>query len=116
VPQQFITLAHLPLLPNGKIDRNTLLSTPEIRDALDPTEQPRPHPSTPEEITIAGIWSALLGPVVIGTQDNFFDLGGHSLLAMHAAMAIEKSLGTKIDPRRLIFENLAQLAQGCGSP
>jgi amino acid adenylation domain-containing protein len=116
VPQQFITLAHLPLLPNGKIDRNTLLSTPEIRDALDPTEQPRLQPGTPEEITIAGIWSALLGPVVIGTQDNFFDLGGHSLLAMHAAMAIEKSLGTKIDPRRLIFENLAQLAQGCGSP
>jgi acyl carrier protein len=112
VPQQFITLPHLPLLQNGKIDRNTLLATPEILHALDPTESPRPLPSTPEEIAIASIWNALLGPAAISTQDNFFDLGGHSLLAMRAAIAIEKTLGTKVDPRRLIFESLGQLAQG----
>jgi acyl carrier protein len=66
---------------------------------------------TPQEQAISEIWGTLLNTQGIGPADNFFDIGGHSLLAMRAIIAIEKRLGLRIHPRRLIFENLGQLAR-----
>jgi acyl carrier protein len=67
-------------------------------------------PETPNERMIAGIWSELLGAQDIYCADNFFDLGGHSLLAMRAVKAIRDASGLKIEPTRLIYESLRQLA------
>ena len=51
-----------------------------------------------------------LGVDEIHRDDNFFDLGGHSLLAARAVAMIERDLGLRVAPRRLIFESLQQIA------
>lgn len=68
--------------------------------------------SADAESRLAHIWATLLGipPEQISAMDNFFDLGGSSLLAMRAVSEAEKSLGLKIDPARMVYENLGQLS------
>jgi acyl carrier protein len=112
LPQSFMQLERLPRLPNGKVDRSQL--PPPDFNANAPVVSMAPariDALTSEEQAISEIWGALLGTQDIGPADNFFDLGGHSLLAMRAIVAIEKRLGVRIHPRRLIFENLGQLAR-----
>lgn len=108
VPQHLVVLRAMPLLPNGKVDRNGLPATvvdPSLTEGV--AHQP---PSTEEERVIAEIWSELLGVEIVGRSDNFFELGGHSLLAMRAVNATKQRLGLEIAPRRLVFETLRQLA------
>ncbi|WP_260306470.1 non-ribosomal peptide synthetase [Variovorax sp. Sphag1AA] len=108
VPQHLVVLRAMPLLPNGKVDRNALPApVVDASRAEGGTHQP---PSTEEERVIAEIWSELLGVEVVGRTDNFFELGGHSLLAMRAVNATKQRLGLEIAPRRLVFETLRQLA------
>jgi len=47
----------------------------------------------------------------IGRFDNFFDLGGHSLLAVKVANDVERETGVRLELRRLVVENLAQVAR-----
>ncbi len=76
IPSDFVRVESIPLTPNGKIDRNTLLKTKGTR------LKQGGHfvaPSTEMEIAIAGIWKEALKVDAVGTGDNFFDLGGNSL-------------------------------------
>ncbi|WEF35134.1 non-ribosomal peptide synthetase [Pseudoduganella chitinolytica] len=78
IPAAYVTLAALPLGPNGKLDRKAL-------PALDGTAFERRAFEAPVgevEQTLASIWSELLGIERIGRHDHFFELGGHSLLAI----------------------------------
>jgi acyl carrier protein len=112
LPQYVVPLERLPRLPNGKVDRSQL--PPPDFSAIASTASLVPAPiaaMTPQEQAISEIWGTLLNTQGIGPADNFFDIGGHSLLAMRAIIAIEKRLGLRIHPRRLIFENLGQLAR-----
>ncbi|MGJ7544984.1 amino acid adenylation domain-containing protein [Variovorax sp. LT1R16] len=109
LPQQLVWLEALPLLPNGKIDRNALPAPQaevrqkaKVRSAL---------PTTPSERAIAAIWCELLGIDAVALDDNFFDLGGHSLLAMRAVVAIRERLGWQVQPPRMVYETLGQLAR-----
>src|SRR6185437_1437381 len=77
LPAAFVTLPALPLTPNGKVDRRAL-PAPEGASS---DERAYVAPGTPSEITLAAIWTDLLGADPIGVEDNFFELGGHSLLA-----------------------------------
>ncbi|MFZ2649905.1 MAG: amino acid adenylation domain-containing protein [Burkholderiaceae bacterium] len=107
LPQHFIHIDAIPLLPNGKLDRAKLPKPGET------PEETRSSPAALEtalEHGIAQVWRRLLNIDGVGRADNFFDLGGHSLLAMRAVSEIEQSLGLNLSPRRLIFETLAQLA------
>jgi len=116
VPQHLVVLESLPLLPNGKVDRNALPApAAEAARAHGGMHQP---PATEEEKVIAEIWSKLLGVEAIERGDNFFELGGHSLLAMRAVNATEQRLGLQIAPRRLVFETLRQVAnpENAGKP
>ncbi|MCW7537502.1 amino acid adenylation domain-containing protein [Aquabacterium sp. A7-Y] len=107
LPQHYVRLDALPLLPNGKVDRKALPPPPESEAApLHTFAAPR----TEREIALAEIWERLLGIRQVGVTDNFFDLGGHSLLAMRAVTEAEKVLHTRINVRRFIFETLGQLA------
>jgi acyl carrier protein len=109
LPQHVVVLAALPLLPNGKIDRNAL---PAPHVDLRPTHRAsRAAPSTPAEHAIAGVWCELLGIHTVDLRDNFFDLGGHSLLAMRAVMTIRERFGWDIQPPRFVYETLGQLAR-----
>ncbi len=108
LPQHYLAIDAVPLLPNGKVAMQAL---PGIDGAADDGRRSAfAAPGTPAEITIADIWQKLLGVERVGLADNFFDLGGHSLLAMRAVVEIEKRLGLRLGVRRLIFETLAQIA------
>jgi len=105
VPQHFVELSELPLLPNGKIDRHAL---PAPQQIASPAEE---HTATDgAERVLIDIWKELLGVEQVSPSDTFLDLGGHSLLAMRAIVEIERRLGVRIELRRLIFESLQQIA------
>jgi amino acid adenylation domain-containing protein len=78
VPSAFVRLDALPLIPNGKVDRQALpapnQSRPELSTAFVASR-------TTVEAVLAGIWAEVLGVRPVGIHDNFFELGGHSLLA-----------------------------------
>ncbi|HUD31661.1 MAG TPA: amino acid adenylation domain-containing protein [Variovorax sp.] len=125
LPQHVVRLEALPLLPNGKIDRNALpapqparaSSTADNGVAALAATGPATHapgrgvPTRPAEVAIAAIWRRLLDVEDVDLRDNFFDLGGHSLLAMRAVVAIREELGWHVDPPRLVFETLEQIAR-----
>ena len=111
VPQHFVHIDSVPLLPNGKLDRSKL---PKPGEAVEELRSAPTSLDTELERGIAAVWQRLLGIESVGPADNFFDLGGHSLLAMRAVSEIGQSLGLNISPRRLIFETLAQLAAAPG--
>lgn len=101
IPAAFVTLASLPLLPNGKLDRRALPPVPD-RPA-EPAGRSFAPPRDRLEHQLAAIWEDVLGSRPIGLQDNFFDLGGHSLLAVRLFARIERSMGRKL-PVRALFE------------
>jgi thioesterase domain-containing protein/acyl carrier protein len=77
IPAAIVPLDHLPLLVNGKIDRNSL----PIPNYVSTTQSPK-LPTTETEQTVAAVWREVLGIEEVGPDSNFFDLGGHSLLAV----------------------------------
>ena len=115
LPQHVVWLKALPLLPNGKIDRNAL-PAPQVESRSGSgggggTKVQRMEPTMAAEHAIAAVWRELLGVEEIDLRDNFFDLGGHSLLAMRAVVAIREKLGWEIAPPRLVYETLGQIAR-----
>ncbi|MCE5233133.1 MAG: phosphopantetheine-binding protein, partial [Xanthomonadaceae bacterium] len=109
VPQHFVVLDALPLLPNGKLDRKALPAPADLaREPAHGRDFVAPH--TENERHLAALWSELLGVPRVGAHDNFFDLGGHSMLAMQAIARMEQQTGRRINPRQYIFETLAQVA------
>jgi amino acid adenylation domain-containing protein len=112
IPQHFVPITAVPLLPNGKIDRKAL-PVPSAEPEAAPAGGAMP--STPAEVAIAAIWQQLLGVPSVRRTDNFFELGGHSLLAMRAIAEIENRLHVRVSPRQFVFETLAQMAAGISS-
>ncbi|MFC0679116.1 amino acid adenylation domain-containing protein [Lysobacter korlensis] len=109
VPQHFVVLAALPLLPNGKLDRNAL-PRPVAEPASAKAQPGSPQlPADPRVRYLAGIWSELLG-VEPGADDNFFDLGGHSMLAVQMVNRVSRETGVSFKLIRLGAETLGQLA------
>ncbi|MDH5538703.1 MAG: amino acid adenylation domain-containing protein, partial [Rhizobacter sp.] len=114
VPQHFVGLPALPLLPNGKIDRKALPAPAELVEEGAALAQDLPQ--TPAEQAVALIWQELLDVPHVARTDNFFDLGGHSLLAMRALHLLHERAGIVLELRRLVFENLAQVAATPAQP
>jgi surfactin family lipopeptide synthetase A len=93
VPEVFVTLEHLPQLPNGKIDRQSLpfpgIQRPDLGYPVVP-------PTTPEEKMMVCVWEEILGLEGIGMEDNFFDLGGNSLKANAIVLELNVRAGVAI--------------------
>jgi amino acid adenylation domain-containing protein len=89
IPQHYVTLESLPLLPNGKVNRREL-STRRIAGGSRPASRP---PGTPLERRIAGIWMSVLALEQLGADDDFSDLGGQSLFAAQIAARIQRETG-----------------------
>ncbi|RPH65347.1 MAG: amino acid adenylation domain-containing protein, partial [Burkholderiales bacterium] len=108
VPAAIVTLASLPHLASGKIDRHAL---PE--PATDPAEAARARVAarTPTEETLVAIWTEVLGRERVGIHHDFFELGGHSLMATQAMARTRRALGLDL-PLRMLFEapTVAELA------
>lgn len=67
----------------------------------DADRAPNP-PATPRQASIAAIWSALLGDVEVGADDDFFELGGHSLTALRAVCRMQRELGADVTLRQFV--------------
>ena len=91
VPAFCVPLAAMPLMPNGKIDRQAL-PAPSPRNESDSGHKA----ATEIESALALIWQDALGLESIGIQDDFFELGGHSLLLIQVAARIRDILAVEI--------------------
>ena len=98
VPSSFVFLNSIPLTPNGKVDRNRLVTLK--KEDHEENRVPVP-PRTPLEETLVRIWCQVLGKEKIGILDNFFDLGGNSLLAIQLVCHLSRSLSIDISIRQL---------------
>nr|WP_223194784.1 non-ribosomal peptide synthase/polyketide synthase [Pseudomonas sp. PSB18] len=98
LPSAFVQLASLPLTGNGKVDRLRLPApTPESF-----AQTPYSAPQGELEVSLAAIWSELLGVEPIGREDDFFALGGHSLLALRLLAQVRHRLGLEV-PLSAVF-------------
>jgi tyrocidine synthetase-3 len=87
---QVIILDSLPLMPNGKVDRERL---PEPR--LE-SEEDYTAPRDEREEKLAEIWAEVLNIKRVGIDDNFFECGGHSLKATTLVSRIHKIFNIKV--------------------
>ena len=112
VPSIFAALPRLPRTPNGKLDRAAL---PAAGPGAAAAASGRVEPRTPDEKTIARIWTEVLRVPTVGGEDNFFALGGDSILALQVA-ARSRDAGLAVTPR-LLFEypTVTALAAAAGS-
>jgi amino acid adenylation domain-containing protein len=107
-PQYLVVMESLPILPNGKIDRQRLPRP--IEQATQKTATVPGSYSSEAEKLLASIWCELLHVDQIEPLDNFFDLGGHSLLAVQAIAIMEKKTGRQISARHYVLGTFAQIA------
>ncbi|GET38522.1 non-ribosomal peptide synthetase [Microseira wollei] len=91
VPNAFVLMEKLPVLPNGKLDRNSL-PAPNISTESRNFVAPR----NPKEQLIANIWAEVLGLEKVGIHDNFLELGGHSLLASLVISRLREALAVEL--------------------
>ncbi|WDF57315.1 non-ribosomal peptide synthetase [Mucilaginibacter sp. KACC 22063] len=91
VPDMFVEMTHMPLTPNGKLDKQSLpepdFNTLNSQFIL---------PTTELEAGICRIWQEVLGAERVGIQDDFFRIGGNSILAIQAAHRMSKLLGYEL--------------------
>ncbi|MDA8369809.1 MAG: amino acid adenylation domain-containing protein [Nocardiopsaceae bacterium] len=109
VPAAVVPLAHLPTLPNGKVDR-AALPAPDFA-ALSTGRPAR----TPVEHLLCDLFSEVLGVPDVGIDDDFFALGGHSLLVTRLVTRIRAVLGRDV-ALRAVFDapTVAALARRLG--
>ncbi|MEO8209649.1 MAG: amino acid adenylation domain-containing protein, partial [bacterium] len=106
IPTAFISLEKMPLLPNGKIDRNSL-PAPETSKS---GEETFVAPRIPAEEILAEIWKEILGFEKVGIHDNFFELGGDSIMSIQIISRANQS-GIKITPKQIFqFQTIAELS------
>src|SRR5262249_50678419 len=119
VPDTIRTIAAIPRLPNGKIDR-LWLSVEAQRPTAPARETERPR--TPVEARIAAILEESRGHDRIGLDDNFFALGGTSLLGMRYLARINDVCNVRLGAAALLraptVAAMAQLVadQSAGAP
>jgi amino acid adenylation domain-containing protein len=100
LPNAFVTVDSIPMLPNGKVDRRALPSPDDL-----PTGSPGyAEPTNETERTVGAIWAETLGIERVGVDDSFFDLGGHSLLGTQVISRSREAFGLDI-PITLLFES-----------
>ncbi|WP_342648415.1 amino acid adenylation domain-containing protein [Mucilaginibacter sp. CSA2-8R] len=100
VPSDIIIITSFPLTPNGKTDRNALISkNPLYSEAHNVTAEPQ---NSTEDMLVT-LWNKLLHINTIGLHDDFFEKGGHSLLAAQMVAEVEKTTGTHV-PLAMLFK------------
>ncbi len=99
VPQHFVPLKAIPLLPNGKVDRKAL----PVPQAATTGASARVAARTEHERVVLETMEKVLKLPGLGVHDDFFALGGHSLLAARLATLLSKKFDVPV-PMRVLFE------------
>ena len=100
VPATIIQVDEFPLLPNGKVDKVSLLQVkPKEKQRVTIVEQP----SSELEKKMTNIWKEVLDLPAVGLHENFFDIGGDSILSIQV-ISKAKAANLKLSPNQL-FEN-----------
>lgn len=99
VPAAFRILETLPLLPNGKVDRQVLRSM----EVSDREETAFVSPREMGEEMLASLWREVLGVPALSVHDNFFQLGGDSLIATQLISRVRKLFQVEL-PVRIVFD------------
>lgn len=99
IPEKFIFISDVPLMPNGKIDRLGLLSSVDESTIL--CEEPEEG----IEQNIAKYWQELLTlDKSIGRNNNFFSLGGNSINATIMLSKIGEIYNVNIEINKFFSE------------
>ena len=98
VPQHFVVLDALPLLPNGKTDRKAL-PAPMAHSAVNDAERIAPRNDT--ERRVAAAMESVLSLPGLDVRDDFFALGGHSLLAAQLTARLNREFEVALSFRTL---------------
>ena len=109
VPAVIVMLDELPLLPNGKLNRQALMNYDGLRSR---PKSEYAAPNNPTEEIMESIWMDILQIDRLDINDNFFEVGGHSLSAMQLITRVRQVFQVEI-PIRSLFDapTLAQLSQ-----
>jgi amino acid adenylation domain-containing protein len=102
VPTTFVRLPELPLTASGKLDRRSLATYLQDRQAQ--------APRTDAEAVLAEVFAEVLGLESVGVHDNFFLIGGDSILALTVRTNAERR-GVALDIDELFSKpTIAELA------
>lgn len=105
VPGDIVVLEALPLLPNGKLDRQTLLAMPRPRRA----KLNLRGPETEEELELVQAWQEQLGIDEISPEQSFAELHADSLAYVQVFLATEELVGELPDDwQTLTIEQIAK--------
>jgi amino acid adenylation domain-containing protein len=96
-----VFLERMPLLPNGKIDRNNL---PQPGSAIAAPELANRQPRNEIQNLLKTLWEQVLGLSSIDARANFFEIGGHSLIATRIVSRVREQFKLELSLRAL-FEN-----------
>ncbi len=103
-PAIIMLLPHLPVTPNGKVDRRAL-PTPSFGAADDD------EPSlTATQRSLRQIWQRVLGTQRVSVWNNFNELGGDSLSAATMAAEVTAHFDIELEWNELHAPTLARLA------
>lgn len=100
-PAQWHCLDALPLLANGKVDRQALLRLAE--QPQHSTGATSEQPLNAVESALLEIWRSLLGNPDLGPDDNFFAHGGDSILGLQI-IARARQQQISMTPKQLFAE------------
>ena len=107
IPAAFVMVDEFPLLPNGKIDLDTLQS---FKEESFSTESAFVEPTSELEKKLAAIWEEVLDFAPIGIHDNFFEIGGDSILSIQIISKIRNE-GIVLAANQLFeYQSIGELA------
>jgi len=116
LPQHFVQLDRIPLLPNGKVNRRAL-PAPDLTQVR--TGEEFVAPRTPTEEMLATLWQEVLAIGRVSVHDDFFALGGHSLLATQVIARLRRDRGVEVSFRKMFeaptIEKLAAVIDASGT-
>jgi amino acid adenylation domain-containing protein/thioester reductase-like protein len=88
IPAVFVALDHMPLTPQGDVDRNALSPL-----AVPVSAHPERQLDTPLQAGMSHLWAQVLNVGPVNLDDDFFRLGGNSLLAAEMLARVRVMFG-----------------------
>ena len=111
VPDTIVVIENLPRRPNGKVDHDAL---PDPRTFVDEARDAFAQPRTDVEVTLAAIWSELLGVERVGIHEDYFALGGDSIISIQL-ISRARQAGVHLEPAQVAsLPTIAELAAAAG--